>query len=113
MNRPKKGRPDGPPLIFANDGWVNFSAFVAPSRQHQVEVTEVRLAVTVHVATVRSEPTGQNDAEIAEAHLSVAAQVGWARGFIRQDPESQGSRPLIIGSGGVSVGQTNGPIARA
>ena len=74
MNRPKKGRPDGPPLIFANDGWVNFSAFVTPSRQHQVEVTEVRLAVTVHVATVRSEPTGQNDAEIAEAHLSVAAR---------------------------------------
>ena len=50
MNRPKKVRPDGPTLIFANDGWVNFSAFVAPSRQHQVEVTEVRLAVTVHVA---------------------------------------------------------------
>ena len=86
-------------------------SILCPRRKHKTEIREIGLTVAIDISTIRGQPVGKDDAEIAEANHTVAAQVGRARRFIGQDTEGQGSTPLIVGSSVVPVRQTNGPIA--
>ena len=106
----KKGG-QGAALNVSEVRGVKCSAFCAPGGKHQTEIREIGLTVAIDISTIRGQPVGKDDAEIAEANHTVAAQVGWTWCFIGQDTEGQGSTPLIVASSVVTMRQTNGPIA--